>query len=551
MEESVGSCGVGVSHGRGTFVMKSASTILGLAMLVGSSVTGVWAQDNGDRVASATRIETAPTIDGRLDDLVWQAATPITGFVQAEPFEGHPATERTEVRIVYNEETLFVGVALYDSEPDRIVVTDSRRDSDLTNTDSFQMILDTYHDQQNGFVFGTNPAGLEYDAQVANEGGGGGGGNFPFRRRFGGGGGGFNLSWDATWQVRTRIDGAGWFAEFAIPLRSLRYRPEKPQVWGLNFKRVIRRKRELVYWSPVSRIYRLSRLSSAGDLVGLQLETPRNFKVTPSMTSSVLRDFENGRKAAFDGDVGIDAKFGVTPSLNLDVTYNTDFAQVEVDEQQINLTRFNLFFPEKRGFFLENAGIFAFGGQGTNLFFSRRIGIDSTGVRVPIMGGTRLSGKARGFNVGLLGMQTDDVPGVTSANNFAVARVSRELPNRSSLGGMFVGRWARGAGGNDWNRAWGLDGKLGIGESWTLDGFMARTETPGLGGRDHAFNAQVSFRRRRGNFSLGYTEVGDGFNPEVGFLNRTGFRQVSGRGFLYFRPNISWLREWQPHVFLQ
>ena len=556
-------------------MLKSSSTISCSAILLSSSVTGVWAQDNSAYVANATRVETAPAIDGHLDDPVWQAAIPITGFVQAEPLDGQPATERTEVRIVYDEETLFVGVALYDSQPDRIVVTDSRRDSDMNDTDSFQLILDTYHDQQNGFVFGTNPAGIEYDGQVAGEeggrgGGGGGGGNVA---RFGGagGGGGFNLSWDATWQVRTRIDEAGWFAEFAIPLRTLRYGVERPQVWGLNFRRVIRRKREVVYWSPVSRIYRLARLSSAGDLVGLELDAPRNFKVTPFVVSSRLRDYaaESGMedpKAVYDSDVGIDAKFGVTPSLNLDVTYNTDFAQVEVDEQQINLTRFNLFFPEKRQFFLENAGTFAFGKSGVNLFFSRRIGIDTdTGAPVPIVGGARLTGKTGGFNVGLLQMETDDVPSESPAdvvprNGFTVARVTRELPNRSRVGGMFLGRWSRGADGEDWNRGWGLDGKLGIGDSWTIDGYVAGTETArgfegdegeeGSGGLEHAFNGEVAYRRPGGNFALGYTEVDQGFNPEVGFLARAGgFRSVNGRAFLLLRPDIAWLREWRPHVF--
>jgi hypothetical protein len=241
-------------------------------------------------------------------------------------------------------------------------------------------------------------------------------------------------------------------------------------VWGLNFSRNIRRKRELVYWSPVSRVYNIHRLSSGGELHGLELETPRNFKFTPYILGTALRDYravQPGEKVRtkYDKDAGFDVKFGLTPSLNLDVTYNTDFAQVEVDEQQINLTRFNLFFPEKRPFFLENAGLFAVGrAESIDLFFSRQIGIHSSGAAVPIVGGTRVSGKARDFNVGFLNMQTKRVAGLTPANNFTVGRISRELPNRSSFGGIFVNRSATGveAGPDNWNRTWGLDGRLGI-----------------------------------------------------------------------------------------
>ena len=201
------------------------------------------------------------------------------------------------------------------------------------------MVFDTYRDRQNGFVFGTNPAGIEYDGQVSKEGGGG--QTSSRQRTQTGSGSGFNLNWDASFIVRAHIGEMGWMAEFAIPLRTLRYGSGKPQSWGLNFQRNIRRKREQVYWSPVSRIFNLYRLSSAGDLHGLELATPRNFKVTPYALSSANRDFSTSTSSEFDAQFGIDAKFGVTPALNLDVTVNTDFAQVEVDDQQINLTRFN------------------------------------------------------------------------------------------------------------------------------------------------------------------------------------------------------------------
>ena len=513
------------------------------------SVAPGWAQVRA-RVASATFVEDPPMIDGVVDDAVWEMAAPITEFVQTEPLEGTAATEETVVRILYNERALFIGVMLYDTEPDQIRVTDSRRDSGMDDTDSFQVIFDTYHDQQNGFVFGTNPAGIEFDGQVSNEGEGT---RLIQGRQAVTSGSGFNLNWDTSWTVRTQVTDQGWTAEFEIPLRSLRY-GDKPQTWGVNFQRNIRRKNEEVFWAPIERIYNLYRLSSAGELRGLELETPRNFNVTPYVVGRATRNFSNPEETEtqFERDLGFDAKFGVTPSLNLDVTYNTDFAQVEVDEQVVNLTRFSVRFPEKRSFFLENAGLFAAGKSGTDLFFSRRIGIDPSGVPVPIIGGARLSGKVGQFNVGLLNMETDDVPGITSKNNFTVARVSRELSNRSSLGGIIASREATGSIPGDWNRTWGLDGKFGIGQYTDIDGFMARTETPGRTGPESAYDIRVQYEQRGGYLRSEYSQVGDDFNPEVGFLTRKNYRSLDLAGGKNIRfPNIPWLREIRPHAQLR
>ncbi len=519
-----------------------------LLVIIAIPMAPGWAQE-GVRVARATFVEETPIIDGVVDEAVWELADPITGFVQTEPLEGTPASEETVVRIVYNDRAVYVGVILYDSDPDQILVTDSRRDSSLSDTDSFQLIFDTYHDRQNGFVFGTNPAGIEYDGQVTNEGQGGGGGGRG--TTIVGSGSGFNKNWDASWTVRTHVNEVGWMAEFEIPLRSLRY-GDRPQTWGMNFQRNIRRKREQVFWAPIERIYNLYRLSSAGELQGLSLETPRNFKVTPYAVASASRNFANPAETGpdYNGDGGIDAKFGVTPSLNLDLTYNTDFAQVEVDEQVINLTRFNVRFPEKRPFFLENAGTFAAGKNGVDLFFSRRIGIDTSGAAVPIIGGARLSGKVGAFNVGFLNMQTDDVPGVTSKNNFTVARVNRELPNRTALGGIVVNREATGAaaGSDNWNRTFGLDGKFGIGSYTDFRGFIARTQTPNRTGSEAAYNLRAEYKRVSGDVHFEYTQVDEDFNPEVGFLTRGEFR-ATDVGFMIRRrfPDIPWLRELRPH----
>lgn len=514
------------------------------------------------RQATARRAPATPVIDGVLDDAAWQAAVPITDFIQAEPVQGDPASERTEVRILFDDQTIYVGVMNFDSDPSGIVTTDSRRDSNLQGQDSFQLIFDTYHDRQNGFIFGTNSVGIQYDAQVRNEGqtlrggppGGLGGGNA------GGSGGGINTNWDGAWEVRTRVTDQGWSAEFAIPLGTLRYGPP-PQVWGVNFSRSVERKREDVYWSPVSRIYNLARLSSAGELRDLEVPAPRDFKVMPYAIGSANRNFTPGAETDLDGDFGVDAKIGVTSSLTLDLTYNTDFAQVEVDEQQINLTRFNLNFPEKRPFFLENRGLFAVGRPGeVDLFFSRAIGISPDLDFVPILGGARLSGTTRGLNIGLLNMQTDQVgceepdEDCLAGNNFTAARVSRDYANRTSIGAIFVNRIATGeaAGDDNWNRTWGVDGRLGIGDGLTFSAFGARTETPGATEGEHAYSGAFEYRTQVFETSLGYTEVADDFNPEVGFLEREdGYRQVNST--LRRRVRTAGLaavgiREWEPHA---
>ena len=349
-----------------------------------------------------------------------------------------------------------------------MTVSDSRRDSPLDDVDSFRILLDTYKDRQNGFVFATNPAALEYDGQVIGEGGmvlGGGGGGGG--RQQGGSGGGFNLNWDGAWRVRTAMTDDGWSAEFEIPFRTLRYEPGEGREWGVNFQRTIRRRKETAYWAPLTFQFDLLKVSQAGTLAGLDLPGQRNLKLIPYALGEIReRGAATSRTTAL-GDVGLDAKYGLTPSLTLDATVNTDFAQVEVDEQQINLDRFNLFFPEKRPFFLENAGLFAVGAPGeAEVFFSRRIGISETGAEIPILAGGRLSGKAGPVNVGLLNMQTDDTV-TTAANNFTVARVRRDFANRSNLGAIFVGRYATGdqALDNNHNASFAVDGRWGIGRT--------------------------------------------------------------------------------------
>ena len=549
--------------------MRASLAVWGLAAVEGAGgavaapggavATVAWAAGSGSAVARAWRVEVEPEIDGEvLGEAVWAAAIPETGFRQNTPDEGAPASERTEVRIVYTDDAIYFGVVCFVRDPATIIVSDARRDSSLVETDSFQIVLDTYRDQQNGFVFGTNPAGLEYDGQLTNEGEGSGGIGGGLVQRSGsqqqrGSGGGFNLNWDGVWQVATAVTDVGWTAEFAIPFRTLRYASGPVQTWGVNFQRNIRHRNEQSYWAPLPRQFNLNRLSLAGELRGLEAPPPRNLQLNPYVLGRALRRDMDAR-ATTRRDVGADLKYSVTPSLTLDLTYNTDFAQVEVDDQQINLDRFNLFFPEKRPFFLENAGLFSVGQPGElELFFSRRVGIGDDGERIPIRGGGRLTGQVgANTHVGILNMRTAAVDETgTPANNFTVARVRQDLPNRSNVGAMVVDRRATGelAGAGDFNRSYAVDGRWGIGETVTLSGFGAGTETPGVAGGDHAWNVAASYESERYRYGGGFTEVAPGFNPEAGFYARRGYRRFDGAFRTAFRPDNSiGFHEWTPHA---
>jgi hypothetical protein len=514
--------------------------------------------DEGVPLARATQVEDGPAIDGDiLNDPVWAKVAPFGGFVQSTPDEGERASERTEIRVVYTDDTLYFGAILYDRDPSTIVVADSRRDSSLDETDSFQIILDTFLDRQNGFVFGTSPSGLEFDGQVTNEGQGSGrfsgGGGRPGSGQQRGSGGGFNQNWDGAWQVDTRITDTGWTAEFAIPFRTLRFNAGDVQSWGLNFQRNIRRRNETAYWAPLPRQFNLYRLSLAGQLAGLDVRSPRNLKLTPYVLGQAIDTVAKATDPTYLGDVGADVKYSITPGLTLDATYNTDFAQVEVDEEQVNLDRFNLFFPEKRPFFLENAGIFSVGLPGqVEMFFSRRIGIGDEGEQVPILGGGRLSGKVgRNTNIGLLNMQTESVGTGQQANNFSVARVRQDFAGRSSVGAMFVNRQGTGslAPENDYNRSYAADGRWGIGQRGTISGFIGQTDTPGVTGDTHAYDLTSNYNAETLQLGLSYTEVAPNFNPEVGFFTRRAYRRANGRVFLTLRPDdVIGLHELRPHV---
>ncbi len=508
------------------------------------------ASDRPVRIGPARKVAQAPVIDGRLTDAAWKDAAPFTGFVQREPTLGAGASERTEVRIVSDGEALYIGAWLYDREPSLIVAGEKVRDGQLSNSDYFAIILDTYHDLQNGFVFATTPAGIEYDGQVTREGEGGGVAQQGQSSAQAGTMGGFNVNWDGSWTVATSKDSLGWYAEFRIPYSTLRYGSGDVQNWGLNLARLIRRKNEESYWAPIPRQFSLYRLSLAGTLTDLAVPPRRVATVTPYVIGRSARDYSTAAGTVTHRDFGADAKLGLTPSLTLDLTYNTDFAQVEVDDQRVNLTRFPVFFPEKRPFFLENGGIFSAGTpQAAELFFSRRIGIDSLGAPQRIVGGGRLSGRLGGTTVGLIEIITDDASAAGHGQAFSVARAIREIGRRSRIGLMAVQRLAREKSG-DYNRTWALDGRWGVGDAFTVDWWGGKTDSPGRTGDDYGWSARAGYQTADWSNSLRVVQIGRDFNPEVGFLNRSG-------GYRYYElmfmrlvrfPAEPRIRVWNPHA---
>jgi len=510
------------------------------ALVIANEALAQTVDSNAPRpIAQAIELSRAPVVDGNvLDDPAWRGAEPITDFWQSQPNSGEAASQRTAVYFGFTDTAIHIGIVAYDNEPLEIVSTDSRRDSSLDNTDSVKILIDGLLDRQNAYIFGTNPAGIEYDGQINREGAG---------QRVFGGEGGLNLNWDAPWTVRSEVSDIGWSAEMEIPFTSLRFGSGDVQEWGVNIERRIRRNNEIVFWAPMSQDRTLERVSEAGSIQGVKVPRQRNLQFTPYVLAK-SREGLDLPSSETDQEFGFDIKYSITPSLTLDATYNTDFAQVEVDEQQVNLDRFSLFFPEKRPFFLENAGQFTVGNpQEAELFFSRKIGI-ADGQVVPIDGGLRLSGKIGGTtNVGLLFMQSESVAGLAPENQYSVARVNQELRNRSSIGFLVVNR--EGDGVDDENQTYAIDGRWGIGDNLLLSAWAAQTETPGMTGKDDAFSVNANFNDADWTMDFGYTEVGGDFNPEVGFLTRSNYRKASGLVLRRIRPDNLWnLFEIRPHV---
>ena len=482
------------------------------------------------------RISDPIKIDGHLDEPAWSQAEAATDFRQESPTEGAPASEKTEVRVLYDNKNVYLGIRAFDTEASKINARDLVRDSTFDTDDRIEIVLDTYHDRRNAFRFSVNPLGTQQDALITDE------------------GKDINLSWDGSWISSGRIDAQGYNVEIEIPLTTLRF-TEGIDTWGFNVSRVIRRKNEENLWSSWQRSYGLERISQAGELAGVgEIKRRRLHEIKPYATGGWRQGVPLVGKPGFDsglnGKAGLEVvKIGITPSLTAEFTANPDFGQVEVDNQVVNLTRFSVFFPEKRDFFLENSGIFLFGREGENqAFFTRRIGLTDDGAPVPIDYGAKVTGRIGAYNVGFLQVQTRKLgeassPFTIPRDQFTVLRVKRDVLKRSYIGAIFVNRQgAPSAGGLSYNRVAGVDSEFNLTDHYKVTAFWMGSATPGVHSSYGSSRLQSIFENSLYRFITVYEDVGSNFNPEVGFIERNAIHQYFGQ-FAY-KPRPKFI----PHV---
>ena len=487
---------------------------------------------SGRITVRAIKLTTPLRVDGQLDDEVYQREQPFGGLLQVVPTYGAPSSERSDVWIMYDGEYMYAACRCWDSSPPGAwIANELRRDTNqLRQNDHFGIMFDTFYDRRSGFAFYANPLGARADYSVVDEGA-------P------------NSDWNPVWEVKTGRFEGGWTVELAIPFKSLRYRSGTNQIWGFQARRSVRHKNEWAYLNPVppnlAGPQGLNRISSAGTLVALDLPPAgKNLELKPYAISRLTTDRLRTPPLRNDptGDVGGDLKYGLTANLTADVTFNTDFAQVEIDEQQVNLTRFTLFFPEKRDFFLEGRGLFDFGRSGAAgsgffsgitttsqpyLFYSRRIGLNRNRV-IPLDVGGRLTGKVGKYGVGIMNIETaSEEVSATPRTNFSVVRVKRDVLRRSSIGAMITNRSAAVIAPGS-NQAYGVDASFSFFDNVGFGGYYARTETTGLRGDADSYQALADYGGDRYGAHLEYLKVGEHFNPEVGFVSRTNFRRTYG-----------------------
>ena len=489
--------------------------------------------DNGQATIRAVRIQRAIQLDGRLDEEVYQTIPPIDGFIQQEPSEGAPASENTQVWVLFDDRNVYVSVRCFDSNPERDVITELRRDNNnITQNESFTVVFDTFLDRRNGLFFQTTPIGALRDQAIVDD--------------------VLNVNWNTVWDVRTSRFEGGWLAEFSIPFKSLRYPAPGPQVWGVNFRRVVKWKNEYSYLTAMPASYgtgqAIGRMGPAGTMVGL--ETPsvsKNVELKPYAVASTVTDNTTAIPTSndFRGNGGFDFKYGLTRGLIADATVRTDFAQVEEDLQQVNLTRFSLFFPEKRDFFLEGQGIFAFGGIGSGnggspgdvpvMFFSRQIGL-LRGQEVPVLAGGRVTGRAGRYSIGALNIETGDKASVgATATNFTTVRLKRDVLRRSNIGLIGTHR-SVGINGGGANSLLGADANFFLLTNLTANAFYTKTQTAGRNDGTASYRGTFNYAGDRYGFTVEHLSIGQHFDPQVGYVRRTDFRRSSGEARFTPRP---------------
>ena len=481
--------------------------------------------------AVAVPTKSAPRIDGRLDEEAWKSATGITGFKQREPVEGGDVSEGTTVRLLYDETNLYIGAELLDAEASGIRASELRRDNTLESDDSFAVLLDTYLDNRNAFVFRVNPRGTRFDALVRNE------------SRF------YYADWDEQWTAAAVMTDRGWSVELAIPFKVLRFRAAATQTWGLNFERVIKRKNELAYWSGWGRNFTFHNVSQAGRLTGLAgIKQSERWRVRPYLLAGgedlAAVSAPSGTRRITE--IGIDdLKWQATSTLTADLAANPDFAQTEVDAQQVNLTRFSLFFPEKRQFFIEGAdslrmgvGLLHFGPPPLEIVYTRNIGLSNAGTPISIPVGGKVTGKAGGFDIGVLNAQTESV-GAQDGENFTIARVRKEVLGRSYIGAIATNR----QGGGRRNTLVGADARFTLFNYLNVMGLAVRAEDRGAKGQ---WATQLGAEWRDDKFELGanYIDIDPAFNAGIGYV-RVRERMTGVRGSLKPRPKRWRVRQFE------
>ena len=493
--------------------------------------------DDGRATIRAVRVTQPLRIDGALDEALYRDERPISDFIQVEPDGGQAATERTETWVAFDEDFVYVAFKVWDSRMDALIATEMRRDSTTSwqGNDLVSFIFDTFYDRRTAFTFTMNPLGGRSDGTMVNN--------------------QYSSDWNPVWETKTGRFEGGWTVEAAVPFKSLRYQRGTTQIWGFNAMRVKRSKNEI---STLTRVPPARGQSGfqypqfAATLVGIVAPpSGANLDVKPYAISSLTTERVATPQRSNDpeAEAGLDVKYAVTQGLVADLTVNTDFAQVEADEQQINLTRFNLFFPEKRDFFLENQGTFAFGGVAVNsiggnfnggfigssgaapiLFYSRRIGLHRDR-QVPLNVGGRLTGRAGAYSIGVLNIQTGDKEEELGApaTNFSVVRVKRDILRRSSIGLLFTNR-SESTIGTGGNRSYGIDGTFGFYENLWFNTYWAQTATDGLSARDNAsYRGQLDYTGDRYTVQVERLKIGDNFNPEIGFVRRDDMRRDYAR----------------------
>lgn len=548
----------------------SAALLLAVPLLL--AATPVWAQDNGristhgQKSVRASKSQQPIVLDGVFDEPAWNGAAVTSSFVQKDPNEGAAATEKTEFRIVYTPSTLYIGVTAYDSNPQGIIASERRRDGNLDNDDNITVVLDTFHDHRNSYRFRTNPLGTQADALITDE------------------GNNTNEDWDEKWEVASRTTEMGWTAEFAIPFKSLRVPEENgTPPWGLDIQRLIRRKNEDTFWTNYRRGFEIENVSQAGHLNGIsEIETGLRLRIKPYILGGFSNTteqrasidcrssdtpFESGRsgETCNNSNVGIEVmKYRITPSLTADLTYRTDFAQTEVDDQEVNLDRFPLFFPEKREFFQEGAGVYEFGiaqnenGQAiSKLFHSRQIGLSPRRLPIPIVAGGRITGRVGGLIVGLMNIQTERFHVRTEtetpdglvrfeenipASNYTITRVKRDILGRSNIGGFFLNRETggfpvrnpQGELANDRNKVYGTDANFVFFRYLNVGGVVANSDDPKTTGKDWFTSAEIKWDSDFLNLQTSWHTVDPNFRDDLGFIPRRDRKDIAPQ--IAFRP---------------